>query len=218
MYVLCVCVCVLCANDRHLRIKRYSVTPLSPDSGLIGWVPHCDTLHQLIKEYRYICTSLPMNQLTQPHKVHSIAWIYYLIQYHCGTKDSNESRSRSHGSFLWRLQQQGFFQLVDSHSKNWSFQICTSSYWWTRSGKSSHLSIFPRITFSLSWMTTTLNDFVCTDYVAKESQRWSMVRTSYKLHSLSCRDEVSPPLSLSLSILSLCLCLIDYLPSLCVVW
>ena len=33
-------------------IQRYSVIPLSPNSGLIGWVPHCDTLHTLFKEYR----------------------------------------------------------------------------------------------------------------------------------------------------------------------
>ncbi len=26
--------------------------PLSPNSGLIGWVPNCDTLHALIREYR----------------------------------------------------------------------------------------------------------------------------------------------------------------------
>jgi len=26
--------------------------PLTPNSGLIGWVPHCDTLHAVIKEYR----------------------------------------------------------------------------------------------------------------------------------------------------------------------
>jgi FKBP12-rapamycin complex-associated protein len=37
---------------RHLNITRYSVIPLSPKSGLIGWVPHCDTLHALIKDYR----------------------------------------------------------------------------------------------------------------------------------------------------------------------
>ncbi|KAJ3362692.1 phosphatidylinositol kinase- protein kinase tor1 [Allomyces javanicus] len=37
---------------RHLHITRYAVIPLSPNSGLIGWVPHCDTLHALIKEYR----------------------------------------------------------------------------------------------------------------------------------------------------------------------
>ena len=37
---------------RHLRITRYAVIPLSINSGLIGWVPHCDTLHSLIKEYR----------------------------------------------------------------------------------------------------------------------------------------------------------------------
>lgn len=38
--------------EKDLSIQRYSVIPLSPNSGLIGWVPHCDTLHQLIREYR----------------------------------------------------------------------------------------------------------------------------------------------------------------------
>uniref|UniRef100_A0A2P2LTC6 Serine/threonine-protein kinase TOR n=2 Tax=Rhizophora mucronata TaxID=61149 RepID=A0A2P2LTC6_RHIMU len=38
--------------EKDLSIQRYSVIPLSPNSGLIGWVPYCDTLHQLIKEYR----------------------------------------------------------------------------------------------------------------------------------------------------------------------
>eukprot|EP00117_Sycon_ciliatum_P040328 scpid3818/ scgid5118/ Serine/threonine-protein kinase mTOR; FK506-binding protein 12-rapamycin complex-associated protein 1; FKBP12-rapamycin complex-associated protein; Mammalian target of rapamycin; Mechanistic target of rapamycin; Rapamycin target protein 1 len=47
----------LLANDpetfkRHLSILRYSVIPLSTNSGLIGWVPHCDTLHALIRDYR----------------------------------------------------------------------------------------------------------------------------------------------------------------------
>lgn len=37
---------------RYLSIQRYPVIPLSPVSGLIGWVPHCDTLHALIREYR----------------------------------------------------------------------------------------------------------------------------------------------------------------------
>jgi FKBP12-rapamycin complex-associated protein len=37
---------------RHLNIQRYPVIPLSPNSGLIGWVPHCDTLHTLIRDHR----------------------------------------------------------------------------------------------------------------------------------------------------------------------
>lgn len=37
---------------RHLSIRRYAVIPLSPNSGLIGWVPHTDTLHTLIRDYR----------------------------------------------------------------------------------------------------------------------------------------------------------------------
>ncbi|XP_066917109.1 serine/threonine-protein kinase mTOR-like, partial [Clytia hemisphaerica] len=47
----------LLANDsvtfkRHLSIQRYPVIPLSTNSGLIGWVPHSDTLHTLIRDYR----------------------------------------------------------------------------------------------------------------------------------------------------------------------
>merc|ERR1712137_621348 len=37
---------------RHLNIQQYSVCPLSPNSGLIGWVPLHDTLHSLIRDYR----------------------------------------------------------------------------------------------------------------------------------------------------------------------
>merc|ERR1719487_2919091 len=36
----------------ELSIHRYSVIPLSPNSGLIRWVPNCDTLHSLVQEYR----------------------------------------------------------------------------------------------------------------------------------------------------------------------
>ncbi|KAK4476961.1 hypothetical protein RD792_016131 [Penstemon davidsonii] len=38
--------------EKDLSIQRYAVIPLSPNSGLIGWVPDCDTLHHLIREYR----------------------------------------------------------------------------------------------------------------------------------------------------------------------
>ncbi|GMT28496.1 hypothetical protein PFISCL1PPCAC_19793, partial [Pristionchus fissidentatus] len=37
---------------RNLTIERYSITALSQKSGLIGWLPECDTLHSLVKEYR----------------------------------------------------------------------------------------------------------------------------------------------------------------------
>ena len=36
---------------RNLAIQRFAVIPLSTNSGLIGWVPHSDTLHALIKDY-----------------------------------------------------------------------------------------------------------------------------------------------------------------------
>eukprot|EP01126_Amoeba_proteus_P043829 TRINITY_DN4832_c0_g1_i1.p1 TRINITY_DN4832_c0_g1~~TRINITY_DN4832_c0_g1_i1.p1 ORF type:complete len:539 (+),score=102.91 TRINITY_DN4832_c0_g1_i1:722-2338(+) len=37
---------------KDLAIECYPVVPLSPNSGLLGWVIHSDTLHQLIREYR----------------------------------------------------------------------------------------------------------------------------------------------------------------------
>jgi len=39
-------------SKKDLAIQRYSVIPLSPNSGLISWVEQCDTLHALIKDYR----------------------------------------------------------------------------------------------------------------------------------------------------------------------
>lgn len=51
--------------ERDLSIQRYAVIPLSPNSGLIGWVANCDTLHHLIREYRdakkVCCTWLPQD-------------------------------------------------------------------------------------------------------------------------------------------------------------
>lgn len=37
---------------RNLTIQRCAVIPLSTNSGLISWLPHCDTLHTLIRDYR----------------------------------------------------------------------------------------------------------------------------------------------------------------------
>ena len=36
----------------YRRIQRFSIIPLSTNTGLIGWVPNSDTLHSLIREYR----------------------------------------------------------------------------------------------------------------------------------------------------------------------
>lgn len=38
--------------QRHLDIHQFPAIPLSPKTGLIGWVTESDTLHILIKEYR----------------------------------------------------------------------------------------------------------------------------------------------------------------------
>lgn len=48
---------ILLKNDQataknELDITRYNVIPLSPNSGILEWVPNCDTLHTVIKAYR----------------------------------------------------------------------------------------------------------------------------------------------------------------------
>ena len=42
----------------HLGIVRYAVVPLSQNTGIIGWVLHSNTLHELIKEYRQLKRTL----------------------------------------------------------------------------------------------------------------------------------------------------------------
>jgi len=39
-------------SKHDLAIQRYAVTPLSHNAGIVGWVPHTDTLHALIRDYR----------------------------------------------------------------------------------------------------------------------------------------------------------------------
>lgn len=39
---------------RHLHIQRFPVIPLAPNAGLLGWVQQSDTLHILVRDYRYV--------------------------------------------------------------------------------------------------------------------------------------------------------------------
>jgi tetratricopeptide (TPR) repeat protein len=39
-------------KKHDLRIQRYAISPLSHNCGLVGWVPHTDTMHSLIRDYR----------------------------------------------------------------------------------------------------------------------------------------------------------------------
>lgn len=55
----------LLARDRQtkklsLNIQRYAISPLSHDCGLVGWVPHCDTFHSLVRDYRQ-AKKIPLN-------------------------------------------------------------------------------------------------------------------------------------------------------------
>ncbi|KAG8346923.1 putative phosphatidylinositol 3 kinase [Trypanosoma vivax] len=55
--------------EKHSVVKRrdcfiqlYSVTPLSDNAGLVGWVDHCDTLHQIIKECRVSSNNISLER------------------------------------------------------------------------------------------------------------------------------------------------------------
>jgi len=41
-----------CFDRQFLPIRRYSITSLSAETGLLGWLHQCDTLYALIREYR----------------------------------------------------------------------------------------------------------------------------------------------------------------------
>lgn len=45
---------------RHLDIQKYPAIPLSPKSGLLGWVPNSDTFHVLIRDHRE-ANKVPLN-------------------------------------------------------------------------------------------------------------------------------------------------------------
>jgi FKBP12-rapamycin complex-associated protein len=47
-------------NKHDLNIQRYAIAPLSHNAGVVGWVPHCDTLHCLIRDYRETL-KMPLN-------------------------------------------------------------------------------------------------------------------------------------------------------------
>lgn len=41
-------------SRRGLMVMKYPITPLSQNSGLLYWVPGCDTIISLIKEFRQL--------------------------------------------------------------------------------------------------------------------------------------------------------------------
>jgi phosphatidylinositol kinase/protein kinase (PI-3 family) len=47
-------------RKHDLKIQRYAISPLSHDCGVVGWVPHTDTFHSLIRDYRQ-SKSIPLN-------------------------------------------------------------------------------------------------------------------------------------------------------------
>lgn len=61
---------VLLENDQltsrsNLRITRYAVMPLSSNSGIIGWVKNCDTMHQVRVWRFHFCRPPPSRRIDQ---------------------------------------------------------------------------------------------------------------------------------------------------------
>ena len=57
-------------KNKNLYIDTFSVLPLSQSTGIIGWVPNCDTLHQLIKEKREMSHFIQNNENNKLHKIY----------------------------------------------------------------------------------------------------------------------------------------------------
>eukprot|EP00053_Salpingoeca_punica_P020177 m.209872 g.209872 ORF g.209872 m.209872 type:complete len:925 (-) comp17813_c0_seq1:564-3338(-) len=85
-----------------LSIKRYSITPLSPSSGLIGWVPNCDTLYSLIRAHRDARKSGP--------SVHAEHAVY--LKYAPDTRDSRDKPTDRGFDRLTVLQKLEIFRLA----------------------------------------------------------------------------------------------------------
>ncbi|GKY96129.1 hypothetical protein MPSEU_000573100 [Mayamaea pseudoterrestris] len=47
-------------RKQDLKIQRYAICPLSHNCGIVGWVPHSETLHSLIRDYRQ-SKKIPLN-------------------------------------------------------------------------------------------------------------------------------------------------------------
>lgn len=70
--------------ERDLSIARYAVIPLSPNSGLIGWVPNTDTLHALIREYR---DARKVGVLSSMNGLRNSVEMFILLSRTCGLVD-----------------------------------------------------------------------------------------------------------------------------------
>ena len=57
-------------SKKKLFINTYAVFPLSHNAGIIGWVPNCDTLHQLIKDQRTISNTIPSVEHRKVYKLY----------------------------------------------------------------------------------------------------------------------------------------------------
>ena len=56
-------------KNKNLFIDTFPILPLSQTTGIIGWVPNCDTLHQLIKEKREMSHLIQNNENNKLHKI-----------------------------------------------------------------------------------------------------------------------------------------------------
>jgi serine/threonine-protein kinase mTOR len=47
-------------KKHDLKIQRYAISALSHNCGVVGWVPHADTMHSLVRDYRK-AKKIPLN-------------------------------------------------------------------------------------------------------------------------------------------------------------
>merc|ERR1711871_530194 len=85
-----------------LNIVRYSVLPLSNASGLIGWVDNCDTLSQLIRQYRE-SRGIPLNveQSLLDRRAPDYKKLPLLAKIECFTQVLHDTSGADIAKMLW---------------------------------------------------------------------------------------------------------------------
>jgi len=100
-------------KKHDLRIQRYAISPLSHNCGLVGWVPHTDTLHSLIRDYRQ-SKKTPLN--LEHREMLKIASDYDLLTVMQKVEVFNDAlrRSKGKGNDLYEI-----LWLKSTNSEEW---------------------------------------------------------------------------------------------------
>jgi FKBP12-rapamycin complex-associated protein len=110
-------------NSHDLSIQRYAISPLSHSVGLVGWVPHCDTFHALIRDYRE-SKRIPLNmenrEMLKLAPDYDVLTVMQKVEIFSEALDRTTGKGNDLGEVLW---------IKSTNSEEWlEVSIVTASY------------------------------------------------------------------------------------------